>query len=85
MLQDTLSSLKSRYQAASESKLVQLVSASFAMLAPESASLGLPDFPADNLEKAAQLLVKNLKFTLLNVWCKINGAISVFSCFSTEI
>ncbi|KAG8302131.1 von Willebrand factor A domain-containing protein 8 [Homalodisca vitripennis] len=53
---DTLSSLQAHYQNVSESKLTQLVSASFALLAPESAALGLPDFPTDNLDKAAHLL-----------------------------
>lgn len=52
-----VSALVARHPSAPESTLTQLVSVSFALLGPEAAAVGLPDFPADNLDKAAHLLV----------------------------
>lgn len=44
-----------------EAKLHDLLSTAFVLLSKESATLGLPDFPIDNLPLAARILVNPMK------------------------
>lgn len=44
---------------APKNKLENVLSAAFALRSPEGTSLGLPEFPMDNLELAAKILVTN--------------------------
>lgn len=46
-----------------QDKLEKILSCAFAMVSKESASLGLPDFPLDNLPLGASILVRNLPKT----------------------
>ncbi|XP_065352663.1 von Willebrand factor A domain-containing protein 8 isoform X2 [Cloeon dipterum] len=54
--QAQVSDLTGRFPGADPSKLAQLVSCAHALLSAESEAQSLPDFPADNLSAAAQLL-----------------------------
>lgn len=48
--------LQSAFPNSSASKLEQLLSCGYALLSSESKSIGLPDFPIDNIHYAAKLL-----------------------------
>ncbi|XP_054285808.1 von Willebrand factor A domain-containing protein 8 [Macrosteles quadrilineatus] len=54
--QSLLEWLSAVHPSAPQSQLAQLVSAASTLLSPESGTLGLPDFPTDNLDKAAHLM-----------------------------
>lgn len=52
--------------------LETVLSASFGLKSPEGISLGLPDFPMDNLHLAAKIMVtKNLSSSILRIPFKL--------------
>ena len=56
LLQDQLDELYDKAPSVDSHQLAQVLSCASTMITPESASVGLPDFPLDNLTKAAALL-----------------------------
>lgn len=52
---------------APEEKLRSILNAAYALLSKESVSLGLPDFPVDNLYLAAIMLEQNPKLSVFNI------------------
>lgn len=62
LFQDLLDELQEKYPEL-DARLPQLLSVAFALSSVESRSLGLPDFPLENIEKVAAQLV-NTSFNL---------------------
>lgn len=56
-VQEFKTELLSKYPTADVGKVEQLLSSGYALLSEESKSIGLPDFPLDNLQYAAKILV----------------------------
>lgn len=63
LLKEWLSELQNLAPTAPAANLEQLLSAAFALVSKDSQTLGLPDFPIDNLTYAAKILVKRYNFT----------------------
>lgn len=53
---ECMESLTTKYPSIPQEKLTKLLSSVYALLSPESAAIGLPDFPVDNLHIIAKLL-----------------------------
>lgn len=54
--QDLLKKLSVEFRNVSQDKLTTLLSCAYALISPEATSIGLPDFPIDNIHRAAKLL-----------------------------
>lgn len=66
-LQEWLQELKTLAPNAPQDKIEQLLSVAFGMLSKEASTLGMPDFPIDNLPRIAKILVSFIteKFYLI--------------------
>lgn len=62
--QDTLTMLTTQFPNINRDSLTRLVSCSYALSSEESKNVSLPDFPIDNLHKAAKILAECPQFPL---------------------